>query len=573
MKIGYQITRSPRERQHQHSIPEHPAAAVHLPARARNNLLDFPNEIILDIASHLELHSLSKFLRSCRRLYALIIDYLFHRLVRDSARSNITWTENRGPYINFPWLQEAFRKCMLDGRGKPINAMCWAVTEGHIKVVASMIDAGVDVNAYWDDLTPLHMASANGDEAMVRFLLDNGADINRRVQGRQPRNTDSIWNESRGGGDVKGSTALHLAVRGGQLKFWSDNVYNEKLPTFFRSPEDVTPGHEAVVRLLLARGIDIEAINGAAATPLHVAASYLSHRLIAVLLEHGARVDVWRTAYYNGDGDAQEPQQFADYELQWSPLHAAAYDARKCNAGVVQHSQSTCECGDPQETVKLLLKSGLDINLPTHGREGMTPLHLATEACNLDMIRVLLEHGADINATCTPRILELRDGFPVSALDIACVAGSWSATMKLRETPVHKYPGNGWEYFVQYEKWKCIKMLLEAGAKATAGEGPTLLRAFLRPVSWTIAVKLLLEHGVDPNVTFNSWGDGKAGTLLYWVLRVVDHKNAGGLDRMLDVSVDFYNHARDSDARFVQLLREHGAVATAATGDSQVSED
>ena len=50
---------------------------------------------------------------------------------------------------------------------------------GHEAVVRTLMEAGADVNKATDDgVTPLYMAAYKGHEAMVRTLMEAGADVN-----------------------------------------------------------------------------------------------------------------------------------------------------------------------------------------------------------------------------------------------------------------------------------------------------------------------------------------------------------------------------------------------------------
>jgi ankyrin repeat protein len=51
---------------------------------------------------------------------------------------------------------------------------------------------------------------------------------------------------------------------------------------------------------------------------------------------------------------------------------------------------------DQLETVRLLLSHGADIEMI--GADGMTPLHSAVTSGHLQMVKLLLEAGADVNA-------------------------------------------------------------------------------------------------------------------------------------------------------------------------------
>mmetsp|Transcript_79079 Transcript_79079/g.137087 ORF Transcript_79079/g.137087 Transcript_79079/m.137087 type:complete len:176 (-) Transcript_79079:38-565(-) len=56
-----------------------------------------------------------------------------------------------------------------------------------------------------------------------------------------------------------------------------------------------------------------------------------------------------------------------------------------------------CEISDAQ-IVKMLLDAGADPNVSHPGLDGWTPLHLAAWLDAVDCVKVLLEHGADVRA-------------------------------------------------------------------------------------------------------------------------------------------------------------------------------
>jgi ankyrin repeat protein len=74
----------------------------------------------------------------------------------------------------------------------------FAAQGGHLAIVKFLVEKGADIKAKDDDWTPLHVAARHGDLSMVKFLVENGADINAK--------TDS------------GATVLHWAAREGHSK-------------------------------------------------------------------------------------------------------------------------------------------------------------------------------------------------------------------------------------------------------------------------------------------------------------------------------------------------------------------
>ncbi|EJF64724.1 ankyrin, partial [Dichomitus squalens LYAD-421 SS1] len=127
------------------------------------------------------------------------------------------------------------------------------------------------VNAIDDDgRTPLHWAASSGSVDIVRFLIDQKADVNR--------------------GDSGGWTPLHIASSGG-----FDDVVRELLGAGAEvnrtNDKGITPLHYAasksrieIGKLLIARGADINARDKANQTPLHRAATTGSTGFINLLL-------------------------------------------------------------------------------------------------------------------------------------------------------------------------------------------------------------------------------------------------------------------------------------------------
>ncbi|KAH7308661.1 hypothetical protein B0I35DRAFT_99586 [Stachybotrys elegans] len=126
--------------------------------------------------------------------------------------------------------------------------------------------------------TPFFQAIENGHEAVVRLLLDNGADIEGKTESRSGQ-TPLLW------AAYKGHRAIVqlLLDRGADINSKDDF---DQTPLFCASYE----GHEAVVRQLLDKGADINPKDLYGRTPLYCA-SYEGHEAIAQLLfGHGAEI-------------------------------------------------------------------------------------------------------------------------------------------------------------------------------------------------------------------------------------------------------------------------------------------
>ncbi|MDE2874588.1 MAG: ankyrin repeat domain-containing protein [Gemmatimonadota bacterium] len=194
-------------------------------------------------------------------------------------------------------------------------------------VISVLLEAGADVHARDDfyQYTPLHHAARKGTEAMVRALLEAGADADAWATGY---NTDFGWNW----------TPLHLAAE--------------------NNPD---PG---VVAALLEAGADFEALGGAAFrppanSPLHYAGANSNPAVAEVLLDAGADVNArspsGRTPLHEAAAYASNP---AVIEL----LVAAGADvnARDLNGHAPMHSAAWYN--HRPEVMAALIAAGADLN-------------------------------------------------------------------------------------------------------------------------------------------------------------------------------------------------------------------
>lgn len=153
-------------------------------------------------------------------------------------------------------------------------------------------------------------------------------------------------------------------------------------------------------------------------TPAIMSAIYYDRRdVINLLVLNGARVDACVAAAL---GDlakidkalARDPSSIAMYSTDgWTPLHLAAYFGRKeavkhlIDAGapvmvrstnaINNHPIHAAAAGKSRDIVALLLERGADANATFEG--GFTALHSAAQAGDVEMAKVLLTAGADSN--------------------------------------------------------------------------------------------------------------------------------------------------------------------------------
>eukprot|EP01090_Pellita_catalonica_P000583 TRINITY_DN10400_c0_g1_i1.p1 TRINITY_DN10400_c0_g1~~TRINITY_DN10400_c0_g1_i1.p1 ORF type:complete len:1254 (-),score=228.12 TRINITY_DN10400_c0_g1_i1:58-3819(-) len=216
-----------------------------------------------------------------------------------------------------------------------------ATYNGHFECVRILLDNGVSL-VYPDETpNPLHHAAFSGYSEIVSYLIEHGAPLNSR--------------------DPEGATPLHKAA------------FN---------------GHQACLEILITKGADFAIQDKEGSFPLHKAAFSGNVDCLRYLLDKGAAVD-------SKDLD------------DGTPLHNAAFQGHvKCaeilierNANVNAEDESGCTAlhvavaNGKTAVAQLLLKH--DAMLDSQNDKGESPIHLAVD--HPDCMTLLIENGAEID--------------------------------------------------------------------------------------------------------------------------------------------------------------------------------
>ena len=156
-------------------------------------------------------------------------------------------------------------------------------------------------------------------------------------------------------------------------------------------------GNVKIMRLLLAKGADVTALDFESCTPLHRAcASHVdADAKVECLLRRGAasqvnaRDDLGQTALHKAARRGRT--QSVKLLLQ----HGALVDV-KCNHGATA-LHCACASGDVA-CLHELVKHGANLEVKQY-QLGVTPLQIAAHWGHDDCVRALLNYGADINGT------------------------------------------------------------------------------------------------------------------------------------------------------------------------------
>jgi uncharacterized protein len=249
-----------------------------------------------------------------------------------------------------------------------------AARTGNVEAVTVLLRAGarVDANETWNGQTALMWAGAAGHGPVVQVLIDHHADIHARSNG--------------------GTTPLLFATRRGDL---------------------------AAVRALVAAGADVNAARPDGAAPLLVAVINGHEDLVDFLLENGADPNVeggstqltvqgvrarpMELKYRRITNSERDAEGVAAGNIFGTPLHAAVHVANWHIS-----DQFIVVKIDRMRVIKALLAHGADVNHRLSMEEprwsgaryrrhltGATAFLLAAKSADVEVMRLLLAHGAD----------------------------------------------------------------------------------------------------------------------------------------------------------------------------------
>jgi hypothetical protein len=106
---------------------------------------------------------------------ALIPGLPDHLVVAHILRSE--YFDDRADLARLPAVSRAMRDAVAATGPWDKEALCKAAQNGHEAMVRGLIEAGADVNEAKDDASPLYIAAEFGHEAVVRALIEAKSDL------------------------------------------------------------------------------------------------------------------------------------------------------------------------------------------------------------------------------------------------------------------------------------------------------------------------------------------------------------------------------------------------------------
>jgi ankyrin repeat protein len=385
----------------------------------------------------------------------------------------------------------------------PSSPLAEAAQRGDAAAVHTLLAAGgLDVDAPSRDGTPaLHWAVRAGDSETAELLIAAGADVD--VPNRY------------------GVRPLHVALEA---------------------------GHTALTRRLLEAGADTAAPDRAGELPLMIAARVGNPQLSEALLAHGAAVDArdehfgqtaLMIAAREGHLDAARVllKAGADVDAQTAPETPPRFIPPEESPEGLSRGAGIIRAGWPD---------GRGKRFPAGGSK--TPLLYATRAGHLELARLLIDHGANV---------ELADGNGVTPLINAIVNAS---IIRVNRSGTSDH-------------LKIAQLLLDRGADVNAadwyGETPLWAAVDVRNLELgrdgndrgvreeaLALIERLLESGADPNARTREYAHERR-----FILVVVG--SVSWVD--LTGQTPFLRAAAAGDVEVMRLLLAHGADPNIAT--------
>ena len=319
------------------------------------------------------------------------------------------------------------------------TALLYAARDGCYDCVVAMLDAGADVNVPTPEgITPLMLAIDNDHNDVAKLLMDRGADPN-------------VW-------DWWGRTALYIAVdRKADISRARGGRAREATPVAVRTSGPAPVSGISIIEALLSKGVDVnsqlnmrrptrggrigryaEYFQNTGCTPLMRAVIGADVEVVRALLDKGASPDI--------------------AAMGLTPLLIATGVATV--GGDAGTGASASPGGAPNlALIDVLVKHGADVNAQVAGTktyslrifryppsrpEGMSALHAAARSGRTDLVRYLLEKGAN------PELVDADGHKPIDLVGTggrgrpAPAAATGSATADAAATQATTIiPGNG----------------------------------------------------------------------------------------------------------------------------------
>jgi len=292
----------------------------------------------------------------------------------------------------------------LGGDFQKATALHLAVLRNQHAATRLLIARGADLDRrdFPDNAAPLHFAAAHGDLETIRLLVEAGAD----VDGKGDDHGVGVLGWATCFGEVRQEVAAYLLDHGAKLNLWTAIALDRAddlramvagdrsllAARMTRNQHRRTPLHHAVrknrlriVQLLLELGADPNARDATGATALTTASEEgVDPGIVAALLAAGLTPDLLTVVNLARYGEAE-----AMLRDDPSRIGPDGGDTIALHVSVSKRNLTT---------IRWLLAHGIDVNAKRRMWDlNHTALHMSIESGAIEIVRLLLDAGADPN--------------------------------------------------------------------------------------------------------------------------------------------------------------------------------
>ncbi|CAH3039511.1 unnamed protein product [Pocillopora meandrina] len=503
-------------------------------------------------------------------------------------------------------------------RGVPVETRGWthlhsAAVGGSEVIIETLLSSGLDINSSTNyGITPLMVAAANGHERAVNLLLSKGADphlkdfMGRNLLHAAAYGGNTFIVESMLSCDIdidskdeRSATSLIFAVINDHVevvKYLLQRGADISLKYGFtkRNVLHIASqyGSVAAIEMLLSYELKPDSRDGEGNTPLALAAAYGQKKAVDCLLEHGA-----------------DPSLKG--KIGWSLLHFVAVSGNviiietMLSKGLDINARGKTMCNDgttplmvaavtgKERAVNLLLSKGadphlknfmgknllhaaaeggntsiveralsFDIDIDSKDEGSATPLIIAVKGNHVEVVKYLLQRGADISLTYGPD--------KGNVLHIASQEGSVAVIIEmllsydLRPDPRDGEGNTPLAYAAAFGQIEAVNCLLEHGADPfLKGQNGWSLLHFAAQSGNVVIIETMLSKGLDIDSRAQSLGITPAMvSIRFGKLEALKYLLEKGADGSLKTSEGQFSHlslaVKAGSVAAIELLLSHG---------------
>lgn len=405
-------------------------------------------------------------------------------------------------------------KILLDHGADGLAALQWSVKHNNIETVSALLSCGIDVNHEGDDDAPIMLAARHGYREMLEYLLCQKAQINYVSD--------------------KGNTVLITAAQAGHhevvrllLERGCDALTSLKLA--------IANNQKEVVTVLSRQGVDLNQLDERNLNALLIAAEGGYQEMVPLLLELGADGFLAFHLAIN-QRNVELVVKLLEYQVDPNLTNDSGLTALYMATKSEHHEIARCLLGN--------------------GANGLTALKLAIDQVDMGVILQLLEYGVDVNQID-------EDG--LTALTFAVERNSEEIVRILLERGADGLSALTWA--ISRKDISFVERLLSFGVEFDQGNeaGMTAL-GFAMKCGFHDAINLLLEKGASEK------------KVLSWAVKLDYHAIAAELlDKGTDINKSCETGTllmlavKNGHLRMAQFLLERGADMDYVTCDGETA--